>query len=152
MFGHGLVSNFETLREDIFFTRDTGTPGDVTHGFKLNAVYELPFGQGHRLGGNANAVVDRIVNGWQVGFLTRIQSGRLVDLGNVKLVGMSKDDLQKAFKLRFDDAGKHVYMFPQDVIDNTIAAFNTSPTSPTGYAGTPPTGRPMAHACIMTGL
>ena len=50
------------------------------------------------------------------------------------------------FKLRFDDAGRHVYLLPQDVIDNTIAAFNTSPTSTTGYAGAPPTGRYFAPA------
>ena len=33
------------------------------------------------------------------------------------------------FKLRFDDAGKQIYMFPQDVIDNTILAFAVSPTT-----------------------
>jgi hypothetical protein len=39
-----------------------------------------------------------------------------------------------------------VYMLPQDIIDNTIAAFNVSATSPTGYAGTAPTGRYLAPA------
>ena len=39
-----------------------------------------------------------------------------------------------------------MYVLPQDVIDNTIAAFNTSPTSPTGYAGATPTGRYLAPA------
>ena len=37
-------------------------------------------------------------------------------------------------------------MLPQDVIDQTIAAFSVSPTSPTGYAGAPPTGRYFAPA------
>ena len=72
---------------------------------------------------------------------SRIQSGRLVDLGNVRLVGMTADDVQKMFKLRFDDAGKKVWMLPQDVIDNTIRAFSVSPTSASGYAGDAPTGR-----------
>jgi len=37
-------------------------------------------------------------------------------------------------------------MLPQDVIDNTILAFNTSATSQTGYAGAAPTGRYFAPA------
>ena len=50
------------------------------------------------------------------------------------------------FKLRFDNAGQKVWMLPQDVIDQTIAAFSVSATSPTGYAGAPPTGRYFAPA------
>ena len=75
-----------------------------------------------------------------------INSGRLVNLGNVRLVGMSKNDVQQMFKLRFDDAGQQVYMLPQDVIDNTIRAFATSATSASGYAGAAPTGRYFAPA------
>jgi hypothetical protein len=37
-------------------------------------------------------------------------------------------------------------MLPQDIIDNTIRAFNVSATSATGYGGAPPTGRYLAPA------
>jgi hypothetical protein len=51
------------------------------------------------------------------------------------------------FKLRFDDAGKAIYMLPQDVIDNTLKAFSVSATSPTGYGSLgPPSGRYLAPA------
>jgi hypothetical protein len=101
---------------------------------KANLVYELPFGRGRRFGGNSNGLVDRIIGGWQVGIASRIQCGRLVDLGNVRLVGMSANDVQNIFKLRFDDAGQAVWMLPQDVIDNTLKAFSVSATSATGYS------------------
>ncbi len=54
---------------------------------------------------------------------------------------MTATDVQEMFKLRFDDAGKKVWMLPQDVIDNTIRAYSVSPTSANGYAGDAPTGR-----------
>src|SRR5262249_41944684 len=88
----------------------------------------------------------RLVGGWQLGIASIFRSGELIDLGNVRLVGMTKDDLQSLFKVRSDPAGRHLYMLPQDVIDNTIAAFNVSATAPTGYAGAPPTGRYFAPA------
>jgi hypothetical protein len=134
-----------TLRKDQVSLRQTSDPGDITHTFKMNVVYDLPFGEGHRFG-SGNGVVSRLTGGWQVGVASIIRSGQLVDLGNLRLVGMTAHDVEKMFKLRFDDAGRHVYLLPQDVIDNTIAAFNTSPTSPTGYAGAPPTGRYFAPA------
>jgi Carboxypeptidase regulatory-like domain/TonB-dependent Receptor Plug Domain len=146
VFGHGLNSVFTSFRKPLLMRRNSGDPGDITHQVKTNFVYELPFGRGRRWGGNANGVVDRVVGGWQLGVVSKIQSGRLVDLGNVRLVGMNRADVQKIYKLRFDDAGKQLYMFPQDIIDNTILAFAVSPTSASGYANAAPTGRYFAPA------
>jgi hypothetical protein len=140
-------STWRTHRRDVFMARDAGDPGDLDHVFKLNAVYDLPFGQGRRFGGNVGGVLDRIIGGWQVSLVSRIQSGRLVEFGNVRMIGMTKDDLQGMFKLRFDDAGKKIWMLPQDVIDETIKAFSVSATSASGYgAGGAPSGRYFAPA------
>ena len=146
VFGHGYLTDFRTFRKPQFYVRDAGTPGDLTHAFKANVVYDLPFGRGRRFGGNANGFVDRVVGGWQIGVSSKVQSGLLVDLGNVRLVGMSRSDATGLFKLRFDHAGKQVYTLPQDVIDNTILAFAVSATTPSGYAGAAPTGRYFAPA------
>jgi carboxypeptidase family protein/TonB-dependent receptor-like protein len=146
VFGHGMNSVFTSFRRPLLIRRNAGDPGDITHQFKSNFVYEMPFGRGRRWGGNANGVVDRIIGGWQLGVASKIQSGRLVELGNLRLVGMSRTDVQKIFKLRFDDAGKQVYMFPDDIVQNTVLAFAVSPTSASGYAGAAPTGRYFAPA------
>ncbi|PYR93713.1 MAG: hypothetical protein DMF84_07845 [Acidobacteria bacterium] len=139
--GNGENSVFTSLRRPLRMLRSAGDPGDLTHQFKSNVVYDLPFGRGRRWGGGANGLIDRVIGGWQIGVASRLQSGRLIDLGNVRLAGMSPRDVEKMFKLRFDDAGKQVYMWPQDVVDNTILAWNVSATSPTGYAGAAPSGR-----------
>jgi hypothetical protein len=144
--GHGEVSNWETWRREQVMIRDAGSPGDVTHQIKANVVYDLPFGQGRRFGGNANTFVDTLIGGWQVGFSARVQSGRLVDLGNVRLVGMSRDEAQDMFKLRIDEAGRKVWMLPEDVINQTINAFSVSATTPSGYAGATPSGKYFAPA------
>jgi hypothetical protein len=146
VFGHGYITEFTSFRKPLVFRRDAGTPGDITHQIKTNMVYDLPLGRGRRFGGNANGFVERLIGGWQVGWAARMQSGRLVDLGNVRLVGMSEKDVQKMFKLRFDHAGKQIYNLPQDVIDNTILAFAVSPTTASGYSGNAPTGRYFAPA------
>ena len=146
-FGRSEASRFETFRRGTFMVRDVGSPGDLTHAFKLGVVYDMPFGQGRRFGGDVNGLVDRIIGGWTVGLTSRIQSGQLVDLGNVRLVGMSVKDVEGMFKLRFDDAGKKIWNLPQEIIDESIKAFSVSATSATGY-GTlgPPTGRYFAPA------
>jgi predicted component of type VI protein secretion system len=135
-----------TFRLPNLMRRDTGDPGDITHVFKANIVYDLPFGRGRRFGSNANGLVHRIIGEWSFGINARVQSGRLVDLGNVRLVGMSAKDVQGFYKLRFDDAGRKVWNMPQDVIDQTILAFSTSPTTASGYSGAAPSGRYFAPA------
>jgi hypothetical protein len=142
VFGEARESVWQTFRRDRFMRRDSGSEGDLTHAFKGNLVFDLPFGQGRRFGGNVGSVLDRVIGGWQVSLTSRIQSGRLVDLGNVRLVGMTADDVQGLFKLRIDDAGQQVFMWPQDIIDETVKAFSVSATSPTGYSALgPPSGR-----------
>ena len=129
---------------------DTNT---LRHAFKVNWGYELPIGRGKALLGGAGAWLDRLVGGWEFYGSGRVQSGQLFNFGNiqnfgnVQLVGMTMDDLRKAFKLRFDDAAGIAYTLPQDIIDNTIRAFNTSATSATGYSDRGvPTGRYIAPA------
>ena len=144
--GKMMMTRWETFRKDDIWVRDVGSPGDISHVFKANVVYDLPFGQGRRFASNVSGIVDRIVGGWTLSLVSRVQSGQLVDLGNVRLVGMSAKDVAGLYKVRIDE-NKKVWILPQDVIDNTIKAFSVSATSPTGY-GTlgPPTGRYFAPA------
>jgi hypothetical protein len=63
-----------------------------------------------------------------------------VNFGNVRLVGMTRDELQASLKARKEP--RFVYYLPQDIIDNTIKGNNFSPTSATGYSAQgAPTGR-----------
>ena len=48
----------------------------------------------------------------------------MLDFGNVRLVGMTKQELQDSFKLRFDDARKALYMLPEDIYENTLRAYS----------------------------
>jgi hypothetical protein len=152
--GHATQSQFLSLRIDSPMLRNGGEEGDVSHALKLNAVYPLPFGRNQRFGSNAGAVLDRLIGGWQIAGNARIQSGRLLDFGDVRLVGMTPDDLRKMFKLRIDAQGR-VFMLPQEIIDETVKAFSVSATSANGYGNLgAPSGRYIAPAdsfdCIET--
>ena len=141
-----------TFRAPRFNTLDTNT---LRHAFRVNWVYELPFGNGRKFFSSAGGIANRFVGGWDFQGTGRIQSGQLFNLGNYNLVGMTMNELNGVYKLRDDAANKIMYILPQDIIDNTIKAFNASATSPTGY-GTlgPPSGRyiapPNNTGCIQT--
>ncbi len=125
----------------------TISPFNVTHAVKVNWIYELPFGRNQMFGGNVGPMLDRLVGGWEFHGAARVQSGTPFNMGNVQLIGMTRNDLQKAVKMRFDDAGRVAYFLPQDIIDNTRKAFNVSATSANGYSTLgAPTGRYFAPA------
>jgi hypothetical protein len=142
-FGKGLDDVRYSFRVPRVLLRETD---DVTHALKSSWVLEVPVGRGKRFGTDMNRALDYLVGGWVWSGTTRIQSGDLFNLGNVRIVGMTRDDVQKMFTLRkIDD--EIVYSWPQDVIDETIKAFSTSATSPTGYGSLgPPSGRYFAPA------
>jgi len=146
VFGRAYISQFYSFRRPRAEVLDSGDEGGVTHAFKANWVYELPFGQGKRWGSNVGGVLDRIIGGWQFHGTARFQSGELAEFGNVRMVGFTQKDLEGFYKARLD-SDQAVWMLPQDVIDNTVKAFSVSATSPTGYGSLgPPEGRYFAPA------
>ena len=137
-----------SLRDDTWhYVDSTGNPDQS---FKLNWVYELPFGQGKKWGSGAGGFMNALIGGWEWDGVARVQSGLKFNYGGYRLVGMSEQEFQDIFKFyREKDASgiERLYMFPQDVITNSILAlYTTSATSATGYAGALPTGRYLAPA------
>lgn len=124
--------------------------GGADHSFKVNWLYELPFGRGRTFGSGASRLVDALIGGWEIDGVGRIQSGQKFNYGGYRLVGMTDADLQKMFKFYHVPDAKgveRIYMLPQDVIENSILALYTqSATTASGYAGALPTGRYLASA------
>ena len=139
---------WNSLREESWHYIDS--TGGPDHAFKLNWVYELPFGQGKKWGSGAGTWLNALIGGWEWDGILRWQSGQKFNYGGYRLVGMSDDEFQNIFKFyREKDANgiERIYMFPQDVIINsTLALYTASATSPTGYSGAVPTGRYLAPA------
>jgi hypothetical protein len=110
---------------------------NVRHAIKSQWNWTVPVGRDRRFGHNLHPILNGIVGGWELSGAARIQA-RMMNFGNVRLVGMSPADVQKmyTFDIRTNPANglPTPYMLPEDVILNTRRAFNTSPTSATGYS------------------
>jgi hypothetical protein len=133
-------SSLQTLRSERINLDTTQVP----HAFKTQWTWHIPVGRDRRFGGGMNSVLNAIAGNWEFSGTGRLQREQF-DLGSVKLFGMTRDELQKDFKIRTvkSDAGTiTVFNFSQDIVDNTRRAYNTDAGSPTGYGGDgPPTGR-----------
>ena len=113
------------------------TSGSVRHAIKAQWDWTLPVGHGERFAASAGSVLNGLIGGWQFNGAGRIQA-RTINLGNVRLIGMTLDDVQKMYRfdIRNDPATglQTVLMMPDDVILNTRRAYSVSTTSPTGYS------------------
>jgi Carboxypeptidase regulatory-like domain/TonB-dependent Receptor Plug Domain len=139
--------DLDTVRRDrALILADDGVP----HAFKTTWYYEVPVGRGKRFGSDINPWLNGLIGDWEFSGTGRLQvrDFRIDDAS--RLVGMTEDELKKAFKVHQvrDAAGALlVWSLPQDIIDNTRRAWNTDPTSPTGYSADGiPTGRYIAPA------
>lgn len=128
-------------------------PFNITHGIKMNFIYEMPFGQGKTWLSGLNGWKEGVLGGWGVNGNIRIQSGSPFSLGNVQVVGMTVEELQDAIGVRRDvDADGvyrgNVYTLPLDIRQNTWRANNIAFSAagvPTFTQGAP-TGRFIAPA------
>lgn len=135
----------------------TTTGGAPLHAIKSQWDWTVPVGRGQRFGSNMHPVLDAIFGGWSMNAVSRTQQ-RLVNFGNVQLVGMTKDDLQGLYKIDVrtnpTTGLQTVYMLPDDVILNTNRAWNVSHTTTNGYSTSlgAPEGRyiapPGAGGCV----
>lgn len=91
-YGQAYESNRYSFRKPRITLLNAGSEGGGTDAFKGHWVYELPFGQGRRFGRDVSRLVGGIIGGWSFAGTARIQTGRLLDFGNVRLVGMTKKD------------------------------------------------------------
>jgi hypothetical protein len=117
----------------------------VPHSLKLTASYDVPFGRGRRFGATASKWLDGIAGGWSANMTGKVTSGSILNFGNVRLVGMTVDELQQSIRYRIDGTTTpaRVYNLPQDIIDNTARAFTVSAA---GYTAGAPSGRYLAPA------
>jgi hypothetical protein len=123
---------------------------NVRHAIKTQWDYSVPVGRGRRFGADLNPILDGIVGGWEFSGAGRVQS-TMVNFGNVRLVGMTVDDLTDLYRYEVrpnpTTGAPTVYLLPQDIIDNTRRAFSLSTTSATGYSSLGvPEGRYFAPA------
>jgi hypothetical protein len=150
------------------------SPWDMRHNWKANWIYELPFGPNRRFLRSSQGVVRRLVEGWQIASVTRVQSGSpelvrggrmvlnssgnegLEADGGVILHNMTAQQFQSMVSIRKTGNGL-VYYLPQSLIDNTQAAFETggkslanlNPSAP--YIGPPTTAGQLGYRIYLYG-
>ncbi len=139
------------------------SPWDIRHSFKFNYIYELPI-----------ARKSRIFGGWSLSGYATIQSGspallrsgRQTVNGNisvnasadsgVELHNITRQQLQDMVSIRKDPGGI-VYFLPQELLNNSLAAFeqggkslaNLDPAKP--YIGPPTTAGQFADRIYLYG-
>lgn len=133
------------------FGRASATSANVRHAIKMQWDWSVPVGKGQRYGRDMHPVLNGLLGGWSINGVGRVQA-RVLDLGNVRLVGMTKDELQDMYKYYFTKNATtgltEVWMLPEDVVLNTRRAYNVSSTTLDGYSASlgAPTGKYIAPA------
>ena len=114
-----------------FFNRaaDYGiSNNDATHDFKVNGIYELPFGVGKRFASSRGGFIGQLVGGWQVSSIFELSSafpnsifystqstsfggGTRPDL----VPGVSLDSIKNLGKVQHDSSSKIVYWSADDI-------------------------------------
>ncbi len=66
--------NYRTLRDEGLDKRELSF--DYESVYKLNGLYELPFGKGKMIGGNAPGWLNQVIGNWQIGAISLMYSGQ----------------------------------------------------------------------------
>jgi len=145
------------------------TPWDIRNAFKLNWIYELPFGPGRSvLANSGNRILNKALEGWQIAAVARIQSGSPEPLNSARetfdqtdagvvLNNLTTSELQSMMQIRkvtnANGIGA-VYFLPQSLVNNTLAAYQIgagtlNPSQP--YIGPPTTPGQLGYKIFLYG-
>jgi hypothetical protein len=128
------------------WVEQAGQVGNVRHALKANFQVEIPVGRDRKYGAGMNGFLNAVVGGWSLDGVARMQTGEVIDFGNVRLVGMTKSELQNEIEVQQGPGGQ-IFILPADILENTVKAFSVSATSASGYGALgAPTGRYFAPA------
>jgi hypothetical protein len=141
--------NYTTLRNQGF---DKGpAPFNNSHSIKLQLVYALPFGSGHRLS-SSKSFVNRLIGGWEIDSITRFQTGQPILItsgvagGNtfnnndpgINLVGLTRQQIQSTLTTNKSQYAGAVGYVPVALLSSSspTATANLSIFQPCNVAGT----------------
>ena len=137
----------KSLTDDTNFTlRNFGgekgpSPYDFRHAFKFTWIYQLPFGKGRPFLSSAHGVLGKVVEGWQISGVGRLQSGSALQLNSgrdtfnqndsgVVLHNIIASQLQSMMSIyktsQINSSGVAtgtVWYLPQSLVQNSLAAF-----------------------------
>jgi Carboxypeptidase regulatory-like domain len=113
---------------------------DIRHAFKINFIYELPFGPGRRFLSSGSRFVKKALEGWEITGIERTQSGTPAQVTSGR-VGMNSNDTgvvmqnittaqlqseMSVYKTTLSTGLGAVYFLPQDLIGNSNAAWEAN--------------------------
>ncbi len=81
----------ETYQADDLRPTEVISDLDRPHRVVVSGIYELPFGRGRHFGAQTNALVSRLIGGWQVSGVYTFQSGAPINWGNIIFNGNIND-------------------------------------------------------------
>jgi hypothetical protein len=105
-------------------------PFDIRNAIKFNAIYELPFGQGRAMLANSHGVVGKIISGWQMAGVVRLQSGTPLQLASFATVNQNAN------------AGVALHNITLSQLQSEVGVYKTGYAGPNGgivYYLPPPT-------------
>ena len=122
------------------------TTFDIRDAFKGTWIYLLPVGRGRPFLSSAHGPIGKIISGWEIAGVARVQSGTPVNItsgrdtfnqndGGVVLHNLTAKQLQNDVGVNFTSAIQAngvatgtAYYLPQSLLQNTLAAFAISGT------------------------
>jgi len=128
------------------------SPYDIRHAFKMESLYDFPFGAGRKWSSNSG-MVNRFIGGWALNTIFRWQSGRVAQItgglggtfngndGGVQLTGITRQQLQSqlgVYKTPTPAPGA-VWYIPQALLSSSgraNPAFWSACTTPGAFCGT----------------
>jgi hypothetical protein len=110
---------------------------DIRHAIKVNGLYDLPFGKGRRFLTHSNPVISKIIEGWELSGIGRIQSGTPFQLTSgrsgmntnetgVVLNNITASQLQDMVQIRKTTGSNGIGVvnwLPDAFVNNSNAAF-----------------------------